>query len=73
MFTARTNLCAQVVNEVKKYFRNKVYSTLIPRSIRLGEAPSFGKTVMEFAPKNIASLAYTELAEEFIEREEKNG
>ena len=42
MFDGRTNLSAQVVTEVKKFFKNKVYETIIPRSVRLGEAPSFG-------------------------------
>ncbi|MCL2670419.1 MAG: AAA family ATPase [Clostridiales bacterium] len=70
MFTARANLCAQVVQEVKRYFKDKVYNTLIPRSIRLSEAPSFGLPITKYAPKNVGALAYQELAAEFIAREE---
>ena len=66
MFDGRTNLSIQVVEEVKKYFREKVYTTIIPRNIRLAEAPSFGMTIMEYDPKSKGALAYTDFAEEFL-------
>lgn len=66
MFDGRTNLSIQVVDEVKKYFRNKVYSSIIPRNIRLGEAPSFGQPIRVYDPKSRGAEAYEELAEEVI-------
>ena len=69
MFDGRTNLSIQVVNEVKKYFKSKVYSTVIPRNIRLAEAPSFGLPITEYDPKSKGALAYMEFAEEFLEME----
>ncbi|MBQ1484179.1 MAG: ParA family protein [Firmicutes bacterium] len=71
MFDGRTNLSAQVVQEVKKYFGPKVYSTVIPRNIRLAEAPSYGLPIVEYDPKSRGAEAYTEFAEEFLEREEE--
>ncbi len=70
MFDGRTNLSAQVVQEVKKYFGDKVYSTIIPRNVRLAEAPSFGMPITEYDPKSKGAEAYMEFAEEFLELEE---
>lgn len=70
MYDARTNLSSQVVTEVKKFFKNKVYDTIIPRSIRLGEAPSFGKPITAYDPKSIGAVAYTKLADELLQKEE---
>lgn len=70
MFDARTNLSIQVVDEVKKYFRNKVYTTIIPRNVRLGEAPSHGLPIILYDPKCVGAEAYTELAEEMIDLED---
>jgi chromosome partitioning protein len=67
MFDGRTNLSIQVVDEVKKYFRGKVYTTIIPRNVRLAEAPSFGVPIFLYDPKSKGAEAYRELAEEFIE------
>ncbi|WP_416199042.1 MAG: Protein Soj-like protein [Sporanaerobacter sp.] len=67
MFDGRTNLSIQVVDEVKKYFRGKVYGTIIPRNVRLAEAPSHGLSVMDYDPKSKGAEAYEELAEEFLE------
>lgn len=69
MFDARTNLSAQVVGEVKKFFKNKVYDTIIPRSIRLGEAPSFGLPITQYDPKSTGAVAYCKLAEELLNKE----
>lgn len=69
MFDVRTNLSAQVVAEVKKFFKNKVYTTIIPRSVRLGEAPSFGLPITLYDPKCAGAKAYEALAEEFLSKE----
>ena len=69
MFDGRTNLSIQVVQEVKRYFGAKVYSTVIPRNIRLAEAPSFGLPIVEYDPKSKGAVAYREFAKEFLERE----
>ena len=71
MFDARTNLSIQVVDEVKKHFRNKVYRTVIPRNVRLSEAPSFGLPIILYDPKSKGSECYLELAEEVIEYSEE--
>ncbi len=73
MFSARLNLCVQVVEEVKKYFREKVYNTIIPRSVRMSEAPSHGLPITLYDARNIGAKAYVNLAKEFIAREEPNG
>lgn len=70
MFDGRANLSIQVVEEVKKYFKGSVYTTLIPRNVRLAEAPSFGKPVIYYDSKCKGTMAYKELAEEFIDLEE---
>ena len=70
MFDGRTNLSIQVVDEVKKYFRGKVYVTMIPRNVRLAEAPSFGLSIVQYDQKSKGAEAYQELAQEFIELSE---
>lgn len=70
MFDGRANLSIQVVEEVKKYFKGSVYTTLIPRNVRLAEAPSYGKPVIYYDTRCKGTEAYKELAEEFIELEE---
>jgi len=72
MFDGRTNLSIQVVEEVKKYFKNKVYTTVIPRNVRLAEAPSYGMPITEYDPASKGAEAYREFAEEFLELEEEN-
>jgi chromosome partitioning protein len=67
MFDARTNLSIQVVEEVKKYFKNKVYSTIIPRNVKLSEAPSYGLPIILYDYGSKGAEAYLDLAEEFIE------
>ena len=66
MFDGRTNLSAQVVTEVKKFFKNKVYETIIPRSVRLGEAPSFGLPITLYDERCAGAKAYVELAKELM-------
>jgi chromosome partitioning protein len=70
MFDGRANLSIQVVDEVKRYFRGSVYTTLIPRNVRLAEAPSHGMPVHYYDSKCRGAVAYMELAEEFIDLEE---
>ena len=69
MFDARTNLSQQVVADVRKHFGERVYKTVIPRSVRLSEAPSFGKSILEYAPSGPAAQAYRALAREFMQRQ----
>lgn len=66
MYDGRTNLSIQVVEEVKKYFKNKVYKTVIPRNVRLAEAPSFGQPIMLYDDKSTGSEAYLKLTDELI-------
>lgn len=72
MYDGRTNLSIQVVEEVKKYFKNKVYRTVIPRNIRLAEAPSFGLPIIIYDDKSKGSEAYKKLAKEFIDIQDIN-
>lgn len=67
MFDGRTNLSIQVVEEVKAYFKGKVYVSIIPRNVRLAEAPSHGLSVMDYDNKSKGAQAYMDLAEEFLE------
>jgi chromosome partitioning protein len=69
MYDARTNLSNDVVSEVKKYFKNKVYETTIPRNIRLAEAPSFGLPIMLYDDKCRGAEAYENLVKEFLKRQ----
>lgn len=68
MFDSRANLAQQVVNDVRSYFSEIVYQTLVPRTIRLGEAPSYGKSILEYDPTGKGAGAYVNLASEWIER-----
>jgi chromosome partitioning protein len=69
MFDARTNLSIQVVDEVKKFFRQKVFQTIIPRNVRLGEAPSHGKSVLRYDSRSKGAEVYRELAKEVASRD----
>lgn len=71
MFDARTNLSIQVVEEVKRHFKNKVYRTIIPRNVRLSEAPSYGLPIILYDAKSKGAECYIELAEEVIEYSEE--
>jgi chromosome partitioning protein len=70
MFDSRTNLSVQVMDEVKKYFQQKVYRTVIPRNVRLSEAPSHGKPIITYDPKSRGALCYNELAKEVVMQNE---
>lgn len=67
MFDGRTNLSIQVVDEVKAFFKGKVYVNIIPRNVRLAEAPSHGLSIMDYDSKSKGSIAYMDLAEEFLD------
>lgn len=69
MFDARTNLSIQVVDEVKSYFKSKVFTSIIPRNVRLSEAPSHGQPIITYDPKSKGSEMYMELAKEVIGNE----
>ncbi len=68
MFDGRTNIALEVVEEIRKYFKDKVFNTIIPRLVRLVEAPSHGKPINEYDPTSRASEAYSNLAKEVIDR-----
>jgi chromosome partitioning protein len=68
MFDSRTKLSSQVVAEVRAHFGSRVYETVIPRSVRLSEAPSFGKSILEYDPHGAGAEAYRALGREFLKR-----
>ncbi|MCK4259423.1 MAG: AAA family ATPase [Halanaerobiales bacterium] len=69
MFDARTNLAQQVIDEVKNHFQDSVYQTIIPRNVRLSEAPSFGEPIISYDPNSRGAKAYMSLAKEVIGNE----
>lgn len=68
MFDARTKLAAEVVAEVGRHFPDQQFQTIVPRSVRLGEAPSYGETIFQYAPDTPGAEAYAALAEELVAR-----
>jgi len=70
MYDARTNLCAQVVQEVRNHFRDEAFDTMIPRNVRLSEAPSYGMPIHLYDARCTGAQAYRDLAAELIERNE---
>ena len=72
MFDARTNLSMQVIEEVRKYFKDKVYRTVIPRNVKLSEAPSFGLPIALYDKNSKGAIAYTDLAKEVIRNNKKS-
>ena len=71
MYDARTNLSNQVVKEVKKYFEDRVYKTIIPRNIKLSEAPSYGMPITVYDPKSKGAKCYEKLVKEFLKKNEE--
>lgn len=71
MFDDRTNLTRQVAADLKEFFKNQVFKTVIPRSIRLAEAPSFGKPIITYDPRSRGAEGYIKLAKEILEHEQK--
>lgn len=72
MFDGRTRLATDVVAEVRKYFPDKVFTAVIPRSIRLAEAPSYGKPISIYAPESVGAKAYETLAREILNQDGVN-
>ncbi len=68
MYDGRLNLTGQVVSEIKKYFANKLYKTVIPRAVRLSEAPSYGMPIQYYDKRSKGSEAYSDLAKEFLKK-----
>lgn len=68
MYDPRTNLAQQVVDDVRQHYPNLMFRTIIPRSVRLSEAPSYGQSILHYAPRSSGSLAYEALALEFLAR-----
>ena len=68
MFDQRTNLAHQVVQEVREHFKDEVFRTVIPRSVRMSEAPSFGQSIFEYDPNSSGAFAYQQFAAEVIKR-----
>ncbi len=69
MYDGRTNLAQQVVAEVRQHFGNRLFNIIIPRSVRLSEAPSFGRTIFQYAPTSPGGVAYARLADELLDRD----
>ncbi len=72
MYDVRTNLSNQVVKEVKRYFEDKVYKTIIPRNVKLSEAPSYGMPITVYDPKSKGAKCYEKLAKEFVKKNEED-
>jgi chromosome partitioning protein len=66
MYDSRTNIARQVVDEVRRYFPGHVFRSIIPRSVRLAEAPSYGETILTYAPHSAGAVAYAALAQELL-------
>lgn len=71
MYDERTNLGQQVAGEVRQFFKEKVFQTVIPRNVKLAEAPSHGMPVTVYDPKSRGAEAYASLAREFLAREKQ--
>lgn len=71
MNDARTNLSTQVIEEVRKYFKDNVYKTIIPRNVKLSEAPSFGMPITHYAPMSKGARCYEKLANEILKTRKK--
>lgn len=71
MYDTRTNLSKQVMEEIIAYFKDRVYKTVIPRNVKLAEAPSYGKPISSYDPKSIGALSYYNLSKEIVENGEK--
>ena len=71
MFSRQNNLSKMIEADVRKYFGDKVYNTVIPRCVRVAEAPSFGKPILVYDFKSTGAQAYIQLAKEFLQREKE--
>ena len=73
MSDIRTNLSNQVIKEVKTYFKDNVYKTIIPRNVKLSEAPSYGMPISVYAPKSKGARCYERLANELLKSNKQKG
>jgi chromosome partitioning protein len=73
MYDDRTNLTRQVADDLKDFFEDEVLATVIPRSIRLAEAPSYGKPILMYDPRSKGAESYIKLAKEILENEQRTG
>ena len=73
MYDSRTNLSRQVVEEVRRHFPNKVFRTIIPRNVRLSEAPSYGRPINHYSPQSPGAMAYKLLTTELLNGDRRNG
>jgi chromosome partitioning protein len=73
MFDDRTNLTRQVANDLREFFKDQVFRTIIPRSVRLAEAPSFGKPILTYDPRSKGAESYIKLAKEILDHEQARG
>jgi chromosome partitioning protein len=71
MYDERTNLARQVADDLKEFFSNQVLTTVIPRSIRLAEAPSYGKPILMYDPRSRGAESYIKLAKEILANEQR--
>jgi len=69
MYDTRTRLSQEVADEVRRYFPKQVFKTVVPRNVRLSEAPSFGETILTYSPGSAGALAYASVTEELLARE----
>ena len=70
MFDDRTNLTRQVANDLREFFQDQVFKTIIPRSVRLAEAPSFGQPILTYDPRSKGAESYIKLAKEILDHEQ---
>jgi len=68
MFDQRTNLSKMVVDDVRAHFKDRVFETIIPRNVKLSEAPSFGQSIAVYAPESPGAIAYEKVVDELIQR-----
>lgn len=68
MYDSRTKLSSNVVSDVREFFKDMAFESIVPRNVRLSEAPSYGKTIFQYDPKSTGAIAYNNLAKEFIKR-----
>ena len=70
MYDDRTNLTRQVANDLREFFQDQVFKTIIPRSVRLAEAPSFGQPILTYDPRSKGAESYIKLAKEILDHEQ---
>jgi chromosome partitioning protein len=68
MYDSRTRLSSNVVKDVREFFKDLTFNTIVPRNVRLSEAPSHGKTIFQYDEKSTGALAYNNLAKEFLKK-----